>query len=234
MKIAIMQPYLFPYIGYFQLIAAVDVFVLYDDVHYIKKGWINRNRILLNGAEHTFTLPCLSVSQNKLIKDIEVDWSSREIGKVVATMETAYRKAPFFEEVIPLVKEVLMDQASTSIADVAATSIKQVCSYLNIKTTMKNSSTGGYGNAHLHRGERIVDIVLQEKGDRYLNAIGGLELYRKDHFAEHGIILSFLNPLPEVYPQPSPQFTPWLSIIDVLMYNDKETVSKLLTSYELL
>jgi hypothetical protein len=236
MKIAIMQPYLFPYIGYFQLVAAADLFVLYDDVNYIKKGWINRNRILLQGAEHVFTLPCLDVSQNKLINEVLVDWSSKELRKVRTTLETAYRKAPFFEQVYPLVRGVLELSGPATIAEVAAQSIRAVCTYLGIATPLVTSSQRPYQNAHLSKGARLVDIVQQEGGDQYLNAIGGEALYTKDLFTQHDIALHFVKPLPIQYAQPLPdkEFVPWLSIIDVLMHNKKEDITTFLLAYQLL
>jgi hypothetical protein len=236
MKIAIMQPYLFPYIGYFQLVAAADLFVLYDDVHYIKKGWINRNRILLQGAEHVFTLPCLNASQNKLINEVLVDWSSKELRKMRATLETAYRKAPFFEQVYPLVQGVLELSGPATVAEVAAQSIKAVCAYLGIDTPVVTSSQQPYQNTHLRKGARLVDIVQQEGGDHYLNAIGGEALYSKDFFAQYDIALQFVKPRPIHYAQPTPDggFVPWLSIIDVLMYNKREDITTYLQAYELL
>ncbi|QNE40489.1 WbqC family protein [Hymenobacter sp. NBH84] len=236
MKVAIMQPYLFPYIGYFQLLAAADLFVVYDDVHYIKKGWINRNRILLHGAEHLFTLPCLNASQNKLINEVEVDWASKEVRKVRLTMEMAYRKAPFFEQVYPLVQRVLEGSGPATIAEVATHSIRAVCAYLGIDTPIVTSSQQPYHNTHLSKGARLVDIVQQEGGDQYLNPIGGEALYTKEFFAEHGIALHFVKSLPIRYAQPVPDngFVPWLSILDVLMYNEKETVMAFLQDYELL
>src|SRR5258706_4590191 len=106
MRVAIMQPYFFPFIGYFQLLKAVDVFVFYDDVNFIKKGWINRNRILVNGQEFLFTIPCKSISQNKLIKDVEVAWSPKDQEKFVKTLETNYKRAAYFEPTLALIKEV--------------------------------------------------------------------------------------------------------------------------------
>jgi len=231
-----MQPYLFPYIGYFQLLAAADLFVLYDDVHYIKKGWINRNRILLQNAEHVFTLPCLNASQNKLINEVIVDWSSKEVRKVRMTIETAYRKAPFFEQVYPLVQGVLEISGPATIAEVAAQSIQAVCAYLHIDTPLVTSSQRYYQNTHLSKGTRLVNIVQQEGGNHYLNAVGGEALYTKDFFAQHNIALHFVKPLPIRYAQPVPDngFVPWLSIIDVLMYNDKENINAFLQAYELL
>lgn len=234
MKVAIMQPYIFPYIGYFQMIQAVDLFVLYDDVQYIKKGWINRNRILLNGKDHTFTIPCLNASQNKLIKDICVDRSGKEIKKLSATIEAAYCRAPYFEEVNKLVQGVLQNNTQETIADLATESIKQVCSYLGISTPLKRSSQGNYANTDLRKGERLANIVLKEGGNMYINAIGGKVLYTKEYFAQHNIQLNFMQSLPISYPQPAKEFVPWLSIIDVLMYNDKEKVIGFLKSYKLL
>ncbi|MFD3001626.1 WbqC family protein [Pontibacter toksunensis] len=234
MKIAIMQPYVFPYIGYFQMLQAVDLFVLYDDVQYTKKGWINRNRILLNGSAHTFTIPCLNPSQNKLIKDISVDWSSKETRKLRATIETAYCKAPYFEEVYPLLEAVLQNKAQETIADLATESIKQVCSYLGLTTSIKRSSQANYANHELRREDRLVDIVLKENGNEYINAIGGRELYTKASFARHGIQLHFIQSMPISYPQPNGEFVPWLSMVDVLMFNDKDTIATYLKSYKLL
>lgn len=234
MKIAIMQPYVFPYIGYFQMIQAADLFVLYDDVQYIKKGWINRNRILLNGKEHKFTIPCLNLSQNKLIKDVYIDWSSKEIRKLGATIETAYRKAPYFKEVNSLVQDVLHDSQQETIADLASESIKRVCAYLDVSTPIKRSSQACYANADLRKGDRLVDIVQKEKGNEYINAIGGKALYTKDFFAGHCIKLHFIQSMPISYPQYNDAFVPWLSIIDVLMFNDKKKVAAYLKSFELL
>lgn len=234
MKIAIMQPYIFPYIGYFQMIQAVDLFILYDDVQYIKKGWINRNRILLNGSAYTFTIPCLNSSQNKLINDINIDWFSKEIGKLSATIEAAYRKAPYYEEVNKLVQGVLHNCAQKTIADLASESIITVCSYLEVTSSIKRSSQSNYDNSDLRKGERLVNIVLKEGGNEYINAIGGKELYTKAFFARHGIKLYFIKSLPISYPQPYKEFVPWLSIIDVLMYNEKAKIVEFIKSYELL
>lgn len=234
MKIAIMQPYIFPYIGYFQLIQAVDLFVLYDDVQYIKKGWINRNRILLNGKEHTFTIPCLGASQNKLIKDVCVAWSGKELKKLSATVEAAYHKAPHFKEVNILVQEVLHDSKQETIADLASESIRRVCAYLGVSTTLTRSSQADYANTDLRKGDRMADIVLKENGTDCINAIGGKALYTKEFFDRYGVKLHFLQSEPICYPQSAPGFVPWLSIIDVLMYNDKNKIATFLQSYHLL
>ncbi len=153
MKIAIMQPYIFPYIGYFQLIHATDVFVFYDDVNYINKGWINRNRILLNGKEHLFTLPCKEASQNKLIMDIEVLEDAKAINKLLATMQAAYRKAPNFNEVYPMAERVLNEGQGAKQSEVTAGSVKAVCEYIGLRRTFKTSSEC-YDNRELKKADR--------------------------------------------------------------------------------
>src|SRR5215211_7424377 len=122
MKLAIMQPYIFPYVGYFQLIDAVEKFIFYDDVNFIKKGWINRNRILLHGKDYVITIPLKEVSQNKLICEVEVDWANKELQKVKQSIEHAYKKAPFFKEVMPLINMVLLSEKKT-ISELAAYSV---------------------------------------------------------------------------------------------------------------
>lgn len=105
MKIAVMQPYLFPYIGYFQLLNAVDMFVVFDDVNFIKKGWINRNNILVNRQKYLFTVPLKDASQNKLIKEVQIaddGWQE----KFLKTVAQSYKKAEFFDEAFALIEKL--------------------------------------------------------------------------------------------------------------------------------
>ncbi|GHN02885.1 hypothetical protein WSM22_43740 [Cytophagales bacterium WSM2-2] len=229
-RIGIMQPYIFPYIGYFQLIQAVDLFVLYDDVQYIKRGWINRNRILLDGKEHLFTIPCQNPSQNKLICETKVALDSKFKSKLIATFENAYRKAPYYSSVIPLVAKVLED-GNEFIDELAGNSIRMICSHLDIRSTLKSSKV--YNNRELVREKRLIDICQRENSQHYVNAQGGKELYSKSEFASVGIDLSFIKSNSVNYDQMTPNFVPWLSIIDVLMFNSKDQVKELLNQYEL-
>lgn len=106
MKLAIMQPYFFPYIGYFQLIHAVDKFIILDDVNYINRGWINRNKIIINGEAKWFTLSLDKASQNKLIKEINI--SSKDVfhEKLLKTLKIFYGKAPYFNQVYDLLNKL--------------------------------------------------------------------------------------------------------------------------------
>jgi hypothetical protein len=233
MTLGIMQPYLFPYIGYFQLINAVEKFVIYDDVNFIKQGWINRNRILLNGNAHLFTVPIKSISSYKAINEVEVDQKgfSQWKAKFYKTLDTAYRKAPHYKETIDLVTTVFEAPART-INEMASKSILTVCEYLNFSTCFVVSSII-YNNAHLKAQERVLDISLRENATTYINAAGGSELYSKKVFADNGITLKFIHTKAVHYQQSSEPFVPHLSILDLLMFNSKECVRQFLNCYEL-
>jgi hypothetical protein len=231
MKAAIMQPYLFPYIGYFQLINAAQKFVLYDDVNFIKKGWIHRNRILVDGAASFFAVPCQKVSQNKLINEIDILLDQKEKSRLLKTFYHAYHHAPYFESVFNLVEQTLNREVKT-IAQLAAESILAVCRYLDVQTEMVPSSAV-FQNRHLKKADRLIDICRQLQADHYINAAGGAVLYEKDYFLERGIHLSFLESRPLAYRQFAEPFVPWLSIIDVLMFNPQKLVLEYLKEYDL-
>jgi hypothetical protein len=231
MKLAVMQPYVFPYIGYFQLINAVDLFVFYNDVNFIKKGWVNRNRILVNGKEHLFTIPCRDISQNRPICETEIGFDTGERSKLLATIQQAYKKAPFFIAIYKIVEEVLSADY-TYIDEMAIAGIKEVCRYLSIGTQFKESREQ-YDNRELVRADRIIAICLKEKAGQYINAEGGTELYSRDQFNRAGIKLNFLKTKPLPYRQLDNEFVPSLSIIDVLMFNSKDDVRQMLQSFEL-
>lgn len=232
---AIMQPYLFPYIGYFQLINAVDIFVLYDDVNFRKQSWINRNKILLNGKEHTFTLPCRGVSSNKLINEIELDKTKDFALNFFKLIQHGYeKKAPFYEETLAVLKKVFNTSEQYSIADLNYSSIVHICEYLDIQTEIKIASEAVPQTRKLKGVNRIYSICKAYNALTYLNAQGGTELYNKSDFSKEGLKLHFLIPKTNAleYKQlNTAAFTPWLSIIDVLMNNSKSQCQKMLNSF---
>jgi WbqC-like protein family len=233
MSIVIMQPYVFPYIGYFQLIYAADVFVFYDDVNYINKGWINRNRILLNGKDHLFTIPCKEASQNKLIKDIEVLDDPKSMQKLLTTVKAAYAQAPYFGEVYKLIENILSVSPGTTIAELAIRSVKDICDYLGIKRVFRVSSEV-YTNRELKKADRLIDICHIEGISHYINPSGGKEIYTKEYYRSKNVSLDFLIPERVEYVQFKNTFVPWLSVIDVLMFNSMEDINnKILPSYRL-
>ncbi len=232
MKLAVMQPYIFPYIGYFQLMHAADKFVLFDDVNFIKKGWINRNNLLVNGQAHLFSIPLKEVSQNKLIHEIYLSDEQKWRGNFLKTLEQAYKKAPYFSSVATLVSDIINFECD-KISDLIYHSFCQLNPYLGITTELVRSSSV-YPVAHLKGQERIMGICKVEKADSYVNPIGGQELYSKDFFQENGIQLNFIKTNPIVYSQFTKEFIPWLSILDLLMFNSKEELTKILNQYELI
>jgi hypothetical protein len=231
MTIAIMQPYIFPYIGYFQLINAVDKFIIYDDVNFINKGWINRNRILVSGQPHLFTIPLKNASQNKLINEVELLQSEPWQKKLLKTIQQSYQKAPNYRTVFPLIEEIVNFPAN-SISELAIFGLGRICDYLEITTEIVPSSTI-YDNSSLKAQDRILNICEQEKASHYINPIGGMELYSKEKFQEAGIKLNFIRSTDVSYTQFKNAFVPWLSIIDILMFNDLENINDLLQEYEL-
>ena len=233
MKIAIMQPYVFPYIGYFQLIYATDVFVFYDDVNFINRGWINRNRILLNGKDQLFTISCKDASQNRLIKDIEVLADKKALQKVLVTIQTAYKKAPCFTAIYPVIEDIFKIEDGALISEMAINSVVSICNYLGIKRTFKISSKE-YNNRELKKADRLIDICHVERVENYINPSGGREIYSKEYYKAKGINLDFLISDRVDYTQYNNAFVPWLSMIDVLMFNSKDEINnKLLTAFHL-
>lgn len=230
-SIAVMQPYFFPYIGYFQLINSVDKFIFYDDVQYITGGWINRNKILINNEAKYITIACKSASQNKLIYEVEHALDDRKRGKLTKKIKFTYSKAPFFDSIFPLFKSVINEKGKT-IAELAIRSITESCDYLGLDTSFKKSRDN-YNNIELDAADRLIDICKQEGMTNYTNAIGGMELYDKGYFKANGVSLSFLEPQKTSYEQFGGEFVPWLSMIDVMMFNSPEIIrNNFLESYK--
>ena len=232
MKVSIMQPYFFPYIGYMQLIANSDVFVIYDDVNFIKKGWINRNSILVNNTSYLFSMPLQNVSQNKLINEIFISDLDKWKMDLLKTISSSYKKAPFYQDVYPLIEKIIsFDELNLAIY--IQNSIQNLCAYLNINTKLIMSSEIVKNNG-LKGENKIIDICLQLGATQYVNAIGGFELYTKENFRVKNIDLKFIKSENIVYQQFKNEFVPWLSIIDVLMFNNVHDVKQILNQYELI
>jgi WbqC-like protein family len=218
---AIMQPYFLPYIGYFQLIAAVNLFIVYDNIKYTKKGWINRNRILCNGTDAMFSLPLesgsdfLEIRQRRLASDFNCD-------KLINQLVGAYRKAPYFEYAFPLIEQILR-QKEKNLFQFLYHSIVLICQHIGITTEIRISSDISIDHA-LRNQERVLALCEAAGTNVYVNAIGGVDLYSKEDFRSHRIELKFIRSKPFVYRQFGNDFVPWLSIVDVLMFNSRDTL----------
>ena len=210
-----MQPYFFPYIGYWQLINAVDMFVIYDDVNYINRGWINRNRILINGEAHMITLSLQQSSQNKQINNILVGSNK---GKILKTISNVYKKAPYFTEVYLLVEQ-LMNDNEQRLCKFLGNTILSLAKYLEISTKIVYSSDLDYDRQKKGQ-DKIIEIAEYLQASTYVNLIGGEALYENIAFQRREIKLEFLESNNFNYKQFSNYFVPWLSIIDVMMFKN--------------
>lgn len=232
MKIGIMQPYFFPYIGYFQLLNMVDRYVVYDNAYFANNKWGIRNRILINGAPGFFRIKTLKASQNKRFDEIIVSGDIEAKKKNIHTLECAYKKAPHFSDVMPLLEEFLITDYG-NLAECNVASNRLVCDYLNIKTEILLMSELDH-DKDLKRQYMIYDVCRTLGGNEYINAIGGTELYDFEEFRENGIKLSFLKSDEIRYPQLGGDFIPNLSIIDVMMFNSVPEVQDMLNRYILI
>ena len=232
MKLGIMQPYFVPYIGYCQLLNAVDEYIIYDNVIYIKSGWINRNRILHNGIVEYFNIPLKGASSNKLINEIEVSDDLVARRKMITTLEYAYKKSPFFADVMPMMEKIV-NCKEKNLAFFLKKHLEEICGYLGISTQMKLASEIECESL-LTGQERVIHICELCKADEYYNAIGGKELYSVTAFRNRNITLHFLENVGSyVYTQNSVNFEANLSIIDIMMNCSIEDIRKMLLDYKL-
>jgi hypothetical protein len=231
MKLAVMQPYFLPYIGYYQLIASVDTFVVYDNIKYTKKGWINRNRMLVNGSDTTFSLPLRkgSDSLDVVQRELSVDFDRT---KLINQFRGAYGRAPYFAQTLPLLERIVRCEDSNLFRYIHH-SLIETCAHLGVSTKIGISS--GIDIDHNLKGQdKVITICRALGADTYINAIGGTELYGRDVFRAQDVELKFIRSRPFEYAQFGAPFVPWLSIVDVLMFNAPEQVVHiLLEDYEL-
>jgi hypothetical protein len=232
-RVAIMQPYFLPYIGYFQLIKSVDEFILYDNIQYTKKGWINRNRILVNGSDRLITLPVKKDSDylNVVDREISDTWNTDK-KSLLNLIKSSYSKAPYFRETYELLKECLAVE-HTNLFEFIHQTLLKINRYVEIETPITISSTIPIDHS-LKSEEKVLSLCKAVGATMYINAIGGQHLYSKDRFATHKIQLQFIKSDTIQYSQFSNNFVPWLSIVDVLMFNSKQDITRYLNSYTLI
>jgi hypothetical protein len=224
-----MQPYLFPYLGYYQLAYHTEKLVFLDDVKFIKKGFIHRNTIRLNGQPHRFTLPIMHPSQNRHINEhLFVD----DVKKIINLITTAYRKAPYFSRTMPLIADIF-EQTDRNVAKLAAKSILSVFEYLGLERCFLFSSEIPKNNS-LKAQDRIIDICKNLGARCYTNAIGGLKLYSREVFEDANIKLEFIQIGNVTYKAPNYPYVPGLSIIDALMICSANEILDLLGNYDVI
>jgi hypothetical protein len=232
-RLAIMQPYFFPYIGYFQLINSVDEFVVYDNIQYTKKGWINRNRILCNGSDKLITLPLKHDHDilNVVDRVLSATWIDEKY-KLLNLIRACYNKAPFFESTYEVVERCICNN-KTNLFEFLLDCINQVNDFLGIRTEITISSKLNIDQS-LKSKDKVLVICKERGAGVYINTMGGHSLYDRHEFKINGIDLFFIRPDNIQYTQFNSNFVPWLSIIDVMMFNPRETINNYLSSYSLI
>ncbi|ALS99056.1 WbqC family protein [Lacimicrobium alkaliphilum] len=229
MKVAIMQPYLFPYSGYFKLVKAVDTFVFFDDVAFIKRGFINRNNILVNGQAHRFSLPVEKASQNRNINE---HYYLAHQHNFLKTLNHAYKCAPAYTETRAIVENVV-NHSDNNVATINRLSVMQTAEYLGVNRSWLNASEFA-GTQHLKGQDRIIAICKELDAEIYINPIGGRQLYDEDEFSKNNLKLRFLHSQVRPYPQLADTFIPNLSIIDHLMMQAPKKIESYLDDYQLI
>ena len=231
-SVAVMQPYFYPYVGYFHLIKSVETFVSFDDVNFIKKGWINRNQILSNGASIFFNLPIREMSQNKKINESYIHEPETSKKKVLELIQNSYRKAPFFSESIEKIEELIMIP-DENIAVYNTKNLAGFSNYLGLSTKFLLSSEIPHHN-ELRGQEKILDLLKHLQAKTYVNAIGGQDLYQQREFNQVGIELRFIQSKKVQYTQFSNEFIPYLSILDALMFCGIDRLKSFIDDFDLI
>lgn len=228
-----MQPYFLPYIGYFQLINSVDEFVIYDNIQYTKKGWINRNRILDHGSDRLFTVPIKKDSDYLDVVDRKLSESwDKDRKKLLNSLYMLYHKAPYFKDSFNIIEECLVDDENNLFTFIL-NSLNKINNYLDIKTNIVISSSIDIDHS-LKSQDKVLAICKAREATTYINAIGGMDLYSKAVFESNNIDLKFIKSQPITYQQFDGAFVPWLSIVDVMMFNSKDIIKDYLNSYTLI
>lgn len=229
MKVGIMQPYFMPYLGYFQLLNLVDRFVIYDNIQYTKKGWINRNRIMLNGEISTISIPLKKGSDFLNINErfLAENWDKEKI-KLINKLRQAYIKAPNYNVFFPIIEEILNEE-NKNLFEFIFNSIIKIKEFLEIKTEIIVSSHLK-ANHDLKSQDKVLEICNVLGAKSYYNSIGGENLYFKESFDKENIDLNFIKVNDIKYNN----YNSHLSIIDVIMQNSKNEINLLLNQFSII
>jgi hypothetical protein len=232
--LAVMQPYLFPYAGYFSLMHSSTDFVFYDDVDFIKQGWVNRNRVLVNGQPQLFSVPLVNGSSNVSIKDVLISENARFYTKLIKTLEQSYSKALFYARGMEYVMSVLSPE-ERNLSTMAIKSVNLASEIIGITPRKFHSSAYFADTKGVDRSERLLRICESLQCKTLVNPIGGCHLYSKDVFSKRGVELKFIKTKIVDYSQlKTTAFVPNLSIIDLLMHLPSDEILEVVQSYELL
>lgn len=228
--VALMQPYLLPYLGYFHLMSAVDRFIIHDDVQYIKGGWINRNRFLRDGEPVIFTLPVRQGGHNRLISESHyADQLPEALSRILRQFDAAYRGSDHYRAVVTFLRGVA-PLGERSVVTFNAFMLRVLAKTFGLRASFSLSSELGI-DPRSRGQDRVIEICRRVGADCYLNPLGGRDLYDREAFARAGLHLGFIESTFLQYPQASNSFVPALSIVDVLFGVGLEGMGPHLASY---
>ncbi|MGE7020273.1 WbqC family protein [Solibacillus cecembensis] len=233
-KVALMQPYFFPYLGYFQLIHAVDEFIVFDQAQYIRRGWMNRNRILNAQKDSVFiNVPVIKAPRDTKIKDITIN-NTMNWQEEIFHQLSYYKNAPYYKNVLEFLNECLINN-SGNLSEFNTSLLRETCALLNIETNITILSQRFPNIDRADAADEWGIIVSKAlNATEYINAIGGKEFYSQQKYKENGLEIKFINPILTPYEQYKNNFTPGLSIIDVMMFNDINNIKDMLETREVI
>ena len=232
MKLAIMQPYFFPYLGYFSLIDSVDTFVVYDDVNFIRRGWVNRNNFLGKQGVYRYTLPVKKASQNEKISNLSISEFQSQKKRFLTSMEHSYKKAPYYERVSALLN-LIYSTNDDNLSNFLTRSLQHIIDYLGISATLLRSSELDIAKNTVSQA-RIIEMCKELQASTYINAQGGAELYDSTSFSSENINLEFIYFEGSEYKQHTENsFLSNLSVIDGMMFNSPSELLSIIKRYSL-
>jgi hypothetical protein len=232
MRIALMQPYFFPYLGHFDLLNMVDEWIVFDTAQYMRSHWMNRNRILhpAGGWEY-ITVPVRKHPTNTPGHQVEIamaiDWRNRILRK----LQHYRNKAPYYQDVMDFVEECFAD-VGPNLSETNIRILEKTRTRLGIKTPMRVLSRMDLRlEPVLGPGDWGFEISRLLGAREYVNPAGGAALFDRDQFEKHGIKLTIQNFSNIAYDCRPYRFEPGLSIIDVMMWNRPEQIKNYLDTW---
>jgi hypothetical protein len=222
-----MQPYFFPYLGHFSLIASVDRWYVFDITQYTPRTWMNRNRVLHpRGGTQYVTVPLANSSNSIRTSEARVLDPAAARQSIVGNLTHYKRHAPYYRSVVALVQEAFDTATNQSLVELNVRGLQTVCRYLGMRFDFEVCSELDLAlPTSLGAGDWAPNICSLVGATSYVNPIGGQGLFDPAEFSRRGVDLYFAKTTEFSYPTTPHQYEPYLSILDVLMWNPPVAVA---------
>ena len=235
MKLGIMQPYFFPYLGHFDLINLVDEWIVFDTPQYMRHHWVNRNRVLHpNAGWQYITVPLRKHPQDTPINQVQIamenDWRNR----ILRQLEHYRREAPYYKQVAGFLEECF-SEASPNLSETNILTLRKTCQRLGISTPFHVFSQMDLALTEDVEGpgDWALNISRVVGASEYVNPPGGAALFNESKFTADNIKLTIQAFMNMIYPCGPYQFEPGLSVLDVMMWNSPEQIKQYLDTCHL-